>query len=140
METLNQDARFAFRMLVKNPGFTETVVLCLMLGIGATTAIFSVVNTVLLRPLPYQQPDRLVRVYSEFGKFQGGGLRCFWISPPEFLDLRREAKSWQSLDGWVNGGVNLAGTTNPGRATASFVSAPDARRPTNRRPAHQSRG
>lgn len=122
METLNQDIRFALRMLVKNPGFTGAVVVCLMLGIGATTAIFSVVNAVLLRPLPYRQPEQLVRIYSEFPKFQGGGLRRFWLSPPEFLDLRRDTKSWQSLDAWVNGGANLAGTTNPVRVTASFVS------------------
>jgi len=122
METLNQDVRFAVRMLVKNPGFTTAVVVCLMLGIGATTAIFSVVNAVLLRPLPYREPDRLVRVYSEFPKFQGGGLRRFWLSPPEFFDLRRDAKSWKTLDAWVNSGANLAGTTNPVRATASFIS------------------
>ena len=122
METLNRDIRFALRMLVKNPGFTGAVVLCLTLGIGATTAIFSVVNAVLLRPLPYAEPDRLVRVYSEFGTFTGGGLRRFWISPPEFLDLRRDTKSWQSLDGWVNGGANLTGAANPVRATASFLS------------------
>ncbi|MBV9072064.1 MAG: ABC transporter permease [Acidobacteria bacterium] len=122
METLNQDIRFAFRMLVKNPGFTAAVIVCLMLGIGATTAIFSVVNSVLLRPLPYREPDKLVRVYSEFPKFQAGGLHRFWLSPPEFLDLRRDSKSWQTLDGWVNGGANLAGTTNPVRATACFIS------------------
>jgi len=122
METFNQDIRFAFRMLAKNPGFTSAVVICLTLGIGATTAIFSVVNAVLLRPLPYRQPEQLVRVYSEFPKFQKGGLRRFWLSAPEFLDLRRETKSWQTLDGWVNGGANIVGATNPVRATASFVS------------------
>lgn len=122
METFKQDIRFALRMLVKNPGFTSAVIVCLMLGVGATTAIFSVVNAVLLRPLPYRQPDQLVRIYSEFPKFQSGGLRRFWLSPPEFLDLRRDTKSWQTLDAWVNGGANLAGTTNPVRATASFIS------------------
>src|SRR5215469_7726064 len=122
MEALKQDLRFAFRMLTKNPGFTSAVVVCLMLGIGATTAIFSVVNAVLLRPLPYRESDRLVRLYSEFPDFHPRALRRFWLSPPEFLDLKRETKSWQSLDAWVDAGANLVGITNPVRATASFVS------------------
>jgi len=116
------DMRFGLRMLAKNPGFTAVAVLTLALGIGANTAIFSVVNTVLLRPLPYAHPERLIRVYSEFTDFPGGGLRRFWISPPEFMDIRREAKSWESVDAWVNAGVNLAGEAEPLRAQASFVS------------------
>jgi putative ABC transport system permease protein len=62
-----------------------------------------------------------VRIYSEFPNFPGG-LRKFWISPPEFLDLQKYAKSWQSIEGWVNGGANLAGASDPIRVTASFVS------------------
>ena len=120
-DELAADLRYGARQLRRNPGFTAVAVLTLALGIGANTAIFSVVNTVLLRPLPYAHPERLVRVYSEFPKFQGGGLRRFWISPPEFMDLRREAKSWESLDAWVNTGVNLAGQAEPVRVTASFV-------------------
>ncbi len=122
MGTFIQDMRYAARMLVKNPGFTVAAVLCLTLGIGATTAIFSVVNAVLLRPLPYSHPEQLIRVYSEFPKFPNGGLRRFWVSPPEFLDLRRDANSWVSLDAWTTGGVNLAGETQPVRLTATFVS------------------
>src|SRR6202011_3047885 len=121
MHTLIQDVRFAFRMLLKSPGLTTAAIVCLALGIGATTAIFSVVNAVLLRPLAYSQPQELVRVYSEFPTFPGGGLRKFWISPPEYLDLRREVKSWRSLHGWVNGGVTLAGAAEPLRVTASNV-------------------
>jgi predicted permease len=122
MRTLFQDMRYAARMLAKNPGFTVAAVLCLTLGIGATTAIFSVVNTVLLRPLPYSHPEQLVRIYSEFPKFPNGGLRRFWTSPPEFLDLRRDSHSWASLDGWTTGGVNLAGETQPVRLTSASVS------------------
>jgi putative ABC transport system permease protein len=121
MHTLIQDVRFAFRMLLKSPGLTSAAIVCLALGIGATTAIFSVVNAVLLRPLAYSQPQELIRVYSEFPNFPGGGLRKFWISPPEYLDLRREVKSWRSLHGWVNAGVNLAGAAEPLRVTASYV-------------------
>jgi putative ABC transport system permease protein len=122
MRTFLQDLKYAARMLAKNPGFTLAAVLCLTLGIGATTAIFSVVNTVLLRPLPYSHPDQLIRVYSEFPKFPNGGLRRFWISAPEFLDLRRDSKSWASLDAWTTGGVNLAGETQPVRLTSASMS------------------
>ncbi len=121
MQSLLNDVRFGARILARNPGFAMAAVLCLALGIGATTAIFSVVNAVLLRPLPYVQPQRLVKVYSEFGNFVGGGLKKFWLSPPEYIDLKRETKSWESLDGWVNGGANIAGQAQPVRVTASFV-------------------
>lgn len=116
------DLRHAARMLAKNPGFTLAAVLCLALGIGATTAIFSVVNAVLLRPLAYRQPDKLIRVYTEFPTFPNGGLRRFWTSAPEFLDLRRDTKSWESLDAWSNDGATIAGLIQPVRVTASFVS------------------
>jgi predicted permease len=121
MQTFPQDLRFAFRQLLKNPGFTCAAILCLALGIGATTGIFSVVNAVLLRPLPYSEPERLVRLYTEFPNFPNGGLRRFPFSIPEYLDLQREAKSWEFIEGWMNRGVNLAGEQEPTRATASFV-------------------
>ena len=116
MHTLWQDLRYGMRMLRNSPGFTAASIICLALGIGATTAILRIVNAVLLRPLPYAHADRLVRIYSEFPTF-----KKFWLSPPEFLDLQRNAKSWESLEGWVNGGVNLAGSHDPIRVTASFV-------------------
>ncbi|MGA7240472.1 MAG: ABC transporter permease [Bryobacteraceae bacterium] len=119
--TATQNVRYALRAFARNPGFTVAAVLCLMLGIGATTAIFSVVNAVVLRPLPYAHADRLVRVFTEFPTFPNGGLRHFWLSPPEYLELKREAKSYEDLEGWVNGGVNLAGAAQPVRAQASFV-------------------
>src|SRR5580704_466921 len=122
MDNFWMDLRHAARMLRKNSSFTIAAVLCLTLGIGATTGIFSVINAVLLRPLGYKQPERLVRVYTEFPTFPNGGLRKFWTSPPEFLDLKRDTKSWETLDAWVNGGTNLAGLTQPVRVTASSVS------------------
>src|SRR5437660_5756514 len=115
------DLKFAFRQLLKNPGFTAVAVLTLALGIGANTAIFSVVNAVLLRPLPYSKPNQLVRIYSEFPTFPNGGLRRFPVSAPEFLDLRRETKSWESLDIWLNSGVTVAAKREPTRVTASHV-------------------
>jgi len=122
METLWQDFQFAVRMMRKNPGFTTAAVLCLMLGIGATTGIFTVVNAVLLHPLPYSHPEQLIRVYTEFPTFPNGGLHRFWTSGPEFLDLRRDTHSWASLDAWITGGANLAGKTQPVRVTAAYVS------------------
>ena len=122
MNTFMMDLRHAIRMLIKNPGFTLAAVLCLTLGIGATTGIFSVVNAVLLRPLGYHQPEQLVRVYTEFPSFPNGGLRRFWTSAPEFFDLRHDTRSWQSLDAWSNSGANIAGVSQPIRVTASFVS------------------
>jgi len=71
--------------------------------------------------LPYAAPERLVRVYTEFPTFPNGGLRRFWVSPPEYLDLKRDAKSWESLEGWVNGGANLTGSAEPIRVTACNV-------------------
>ncbi|MGC2388536.1 MAG: ABC transporter permease, partial [Candidatus Acidiferrum sp.] len=109
-------------MMRKNLGFTTAAVLCLMLGIGATTGIFTVVNAVLLQPLPYAHPEQLIRIYTEFPTFPNGGLHRFWASGPEFLDLRRDAHSWASLDAWISGGVNLAGKAEPVRVTAAYVS------------------
>src|SRR5689334_10789744 len=121
MSAFLQDVRYAVRLLAKKPGFTASAVACLALGIGATTAIFSVVNAVLLRPLPYAQSPRLVRVFTEFPNFPNGGLRHFWLSPPEFFEIKRDTTSWDAVEGWVNFGVNLAGASDPVRAQASAV-------------------
>src|SRR5450432_117372 len=121
MGSFRQNIRYAVRMLMRNPGFSAAAILCLALGIGATTAIFSVVNAVLLRQLPYANSARLVRVFSEFPTFPNGGLRHFWISPPEYFDLKRDTTAFDAVEGWTNGGVNLAGVNEPVRATASFV-------------------
>ncbi|MGB6882810.1 MAG: ABC transporter permease, partial [Candidatus Acidiferrum sp.] len=80
------------------------------------------VNAVLLQPLPYAHPEQLIRIYTEFPTFPNGGLHRFWASGPEFLDLRRDAHSWASLDAWISGGVNLAGKAEPVRVTAAYVS------------------
>src|ERR1700724_4571970 len=122
MGTFEQDLIFAARLMRKNLGFTAAAVVCLMLGIGATTGIFTVVNAVLLHPLPYAHPEQLIRVYTEFPTFPNGGLHRFWTSGPEFLDLRRDTHSWASLDAWVTGGANIAGKTQPVRVTAAYLS------------------
>lgn len=118
METLWQDLRYAARMLRKNLGFTSVAVITLALGIGANSAIFSVVNSVLLRPLPFREPKQLVRVYSEFPTMQ---LKKFWLSPPELLDIQKEAKSWEAIGAWAPGGQNIGTSSEPLRVTSAAI-------------------
>ncbi|HEX6650439.1 MAG TPA: ABC transporter permease [Pyrinomonadaceae bacterium] len=118
MQTFLQDLKYALRMLRKNPAFTAVAILTLAVGIGANSAIFSVVNSVLLRPLPYRNPGQLVRVYSEFPTMQ---LQKFWLSPPELLDIQREAKSWEAIGAWAPGGQNVGTESYPLRVTAAAI-------------------
>jgi len=121
MNTLFQDLRYGIRMLARNPGFTVVAVLTLALGIGANTAIFSVVNAVLLRPLPYPQPDHLVKVW---GNLAGIGLpndRC-WISAPEFKDLESQNKSFSHLAAITDASFNLDIGGLPQRVEGYLVS------------------
>ena len=118
METLLQDLRYGARMLRTKPGFAAVAVITLALGIGANTAVFSVVNAVLLRPLAYREPGKLVRVYSEFPTMD---VRKFWISPPEFMDIHNEAKSWEDVGAWTMGGANVATSGEPIRVKAALV-------------------
>jgi putative ABC transport system permease protein len=118
MGNIGQDIRYGARMLMKKPGFTAIAVITLALGIGANTAIFSVVNAVLLRPLPYREPERLVRVYSEFPTMD---LLKFWMSPPEFVDIQKEAKSWESIGAFATGGVNVGTSSQPIRVASTVV-------------------
>jgi putative ABC transport system permease protein len=85
MQTFFHDLRYGFRMLLRSRGLTAIAVITLALGIGANTAIFSVVSTVLLRPLPYKDPDRLVEVWNKATK---AGYPLLNLSAPEFIDYR----------------------------------------------------
>ncbi len=110
MEALLQDVRYGLRMLVKKPTFTIVAVLTLVLGVGANTAIFSIVNAVLLRSLPFRDPDRLVRIY--FNN-PGVGLRNVRFSVPEFDDLRAQTDVFEDVSVIVLGPTNLTGAKQP---------------------------
>ncbi len=114
------DLKFAVRSLLKTPGFTLIAALTLAVGIGAATAIFSLVNTVLLRPLPYSEPERLARIYTEIPNPEGL-LPRFGATPGEFLYLRREALSWAALDAWRAGPANVVTAAEPLRINAASV-------------------
>ena len=118
MQTFLQDLKYALRMLKKNPAFTAVAILTLAVGIGAISAIFSVVNSVLLRPLPYRQPDQLVRVYSEFPTMH---FKKFWFSPPELIDIQREAKSWEAIGAWASSGQNVGTDSEPMRVVSAAI-------------------
>jgi putative ABC transport system permease protein len=112
----------ALRTLWLNPGFTFAALLCLALGIGANTAIFTVVDAVLFRPLPYKDPERLARLYTEFPTYgSSGGFRKFWMSTPELLEIRRDLQSWEAIESFTITGANLSGGKEPVRVTASTV-------------------
>ena len=107
MRTLLSNFRYSLRMLRKNPGLTAAVVVTLMLGIGATTAIYTVVYAVLLAPLPYPHPEQLVMVWSRVGGHNNG------LSAGDFLDWKGQSKSFQQLAAWTDGSFNLATQDQP---------------------------
>ena len=112
-----KDLAYAIRSLRRQPGFTLITMLTLILGIGANTAVFSVINGVLLRPLPYPAPERLEYLTSQF---PGLGFNQFWISPPEFLEFRDHNQTFQSVGAYAVGAVNLE-TTPSARPVAAAV-------------------
>ncbi|HEX9759976.1 MAG TPA: permease prefix domain 1-containing protein, partial [Candidatus Acidoferrales bacterium] len=132
LETLWQDLRYAARMLRKAPGFTAVAVLTLALGIGANTAIFSVVYGVLLRPLPYPQPEQLVFLSqtSLAPKLLVGGKETpprpggepIPFSPPNFVDFREQASAFASIGAWAGTTRNLTGG-EPERINAAMVTS-----------------
>ena len=114
------DLKFAFRQLLKNPGFTAVAVLTLALGIGANTAIFSVVNGVLLRPLPYPEPDRLIMIFESNPK---GGSPKFSVAPPNFVDWRAQNQVFDNLAAVNVANYGLTGQDKPERILGARVSA-----------------
>src|SRR6478609_3942555 len=117
METLLRDLLYTFRTLRKSPGFTAIVVFVLALGIGANTAIFSVVNAVILKPLPFRSPDRLMMLPATHRPNEMGTE----VSPANFLDWRRESRSFESLGAYAPTSVNLTGGDSPERLPAAQI-------------------
>jgi putative ABC transport system permease protein len=117
METIIKDIRYGIRGLSKRPGFTTVAVLTLALGIGANSAIFSVLNAVLLRPLPYADPDRIVRIDETEGK---GGMG---VSPPNLLDFQQQNQTFESVAGYSGGSFILTGEGEPLRVQSCAISA-----------------
>jgi putative ABC transport system permease protein len=119
MDSLIKDIRYGIRSLLKRPGFTAIALVALALGIGANTAIFSLVNAVVLRPLPYAEPDRLVWVW---GFVRNGPSRAS-VGPPDFLDYRSQNKTFENFAATygINIPLNLTGNGDPERLSASGV-------------------
>jgi putative ABC transport system permease protein len=119
VETLFKDIRYGFRGLLKRPAFTAIALVALALGIGANTAIFSLVNAVIIRPLPYPDPDRLVWVY---GNIRNGANRAS-VSPLDYLDFRSQNKTFEQFAASfvVPVPVNLTGSGEPERLSSSIV-------------------
>lgn len=110
LEALLQDLRYAVRMLRRSPGFATVAILTLALGTGATTAVFSVVNAVLLRPLPYPQSERLVQIWSTNPNANRWGM---WTAYPRFVDWRRESKSFEEMATTRTWVLSLGGGDHP---------------------------
>ncbi|UCF16615.1 MAG: ABC transporter permease, partial [Phycisphaerales bacterium] len=118
MRTLWQDIRYGFRMLVRNPGFSIVVVLVLALGIGANTAIFSVINTLLLRPLPVKEPARLVPLFRYYP------MRSSYssFSYPDYLDFRNQNEVFSGLFAFSDIDLNLSSGEHTERISGAIVS------------------
>jgi predicted permease len=118
MTSFWQDIRFGLRVLAKNPGFTAIAILTLALGIGANTALFSVVNGVLLNPLPFPNPDELVAVYAKSPTFEENS-----IAYPNFLDWQKDNHSFASLSAFRPDDFNMTGVGEPQRVHIHMISA-----------------
>ncbi|HEV8577435.1 MAG TPA: ABC transporter permease [Thermoanaerobaculia bacterium] len=118
LDDVRRDVRFGLRSLRRSPAFTTVAVLCLGLGIGANAAVFSVVNAVLLRPLPYTEPERLMRIYETFGDRSHGS-----VSVPNFRDWQEQSTGFEGLAAWHEANLNLAAAGGTERIQAVVASA-----------------
>ncbi len=121
LDEVRLDTRFAIRQLVRNPGFAIVALVALALGIGVNTAIFSVVDAVLLRPLPYRQPEALVKVWMNFSGIGIPNDRN-WVSPPEFMDVRRLNRSFSHVAAIDSASFNVSTGGVPERVEGAQVS------------------
>ena len=120
MNILKRDLVYALRNLRRSPGYAAVTVLTLALGIGANTAIFSVVNGVILKPLPYPEPERLVFITSQFPAL---GFDQFWVSAPEFIEFGERNQSFEGVGAYRAGAVNLGTSDQPRRVNSAVVTA-----------------
>jgi predicted permease len=120
IETLLQDIRFGLRMLRKNPGFTAVAVLTLALGIGATTSIFSVVDSILLRPLPFRDPSRIMVLYERLPKLVPQGIP---VSGPDVAHFRELNHAFEDLGAYSTNKMDISGTGTPQRIDVTRISA-----------------
>src|SRR3954471_13783920 len=106
MDTLVQDLRYALRLLLKSPGFAVVAIITLALGIGATTAMFTVVNSVILKPFPFSEPDRLVMIKERIQKLTDNPMS---IPAPDVLTFQRETKTFTGVAGYQEYSMDLTG-------------------------------
>src|SRR5450759_263999 len=121
MDSVLRDLSYSLRSLARSPGFTAVVIAVLALGIGANTAIFTVIDSVLLRPLPFHDPGRLVKIW---GRFTGIGIPDDrnWISAPEFKDFERLNRSFSHIAAMYGASFNLSAGAKPERVDGAAVS------------------
>lgn len=115
-----REVRHAMRGLLRAPGFALVTILTLALGIGANTAIFSVLNGVLLQPLPYEEPGELVYLTSAFPTM---GFDEFWVSPPEYMELQERTRSFEVIGAFRENEISVGGGEQPRRVTGAFATA-----------------
>ncbi len=115
---LRQDLRHAVRSLLRSPAFAVVTILTLALGIGANTAIFSIVNGVILRPLGYPKPEQLMYLTTQFPAF---GFEQFWVSPPEYFEFREINQSFSAVGAFTTGEANLTAGDRPLRVRSASV-------------------
>jgi predicted permease len=118
-ERFGQNVRYALRQIVKAPAFTAVTVLTLMLGIGATTAIFSVVDGILFRPLPFPEPDQLTVVWADMTR--AGGPVDEWMNFPNYADLKERTRTLQAVGAWDGGPITLTGRGEPEEIAVGVV-------------------
>ena len=118
MEAFLQDVRYALRGLRRSPGFAAAAIVTLALGMGATTAIFSVIRAVVLSPLPYAEPERRVMIWSRWKDFPKT-----WLATGEIVDYRRLVSSFESVAAWDSDRANLTGDGEPVRIGIAAVTA-----------------
>ncbi len=118
LDILRQDLRLATRSLLRAPVFSIVTILTLALGIGANTAIFSIVNGVILRPLGYPKPEQLMYLTTQFPAF---GFDQFWVSPPEYFEFREMTQSFSAVGAYTTGEVNLTAGDRPLRVRSAQV-------------------